>query len=775
MQRPPQSPVKKAFSKFGKTKNLFSGIDFKPKTPMNKKNKNQSDNDSGLLSQEFDDPTYSTDNGFNSPQRTSNSNGSPESRRSRRFSARSGHTSIMALMSSPAKRTRKPSGGAVKRTSSQAVVPLGYAESPDFGSIHDNQHDENGDDDESVVSVDPFSNPERQSSKKSLQSKHVAQRPSLLGSDCGVSTESLDVFDLSESPTVERKMMKQKQASQSNRKKKKDNSSDFFATQGHPKGRRKSSINHGGNYNNHDYDDRGNDERMKRARELEEIGNIGSSADMNYNVDDDDDDDDDDSDANTSFDGKKSLASIFNGDHNFECFEDAEADSYYSEEDDEEETSYYDDDDDDDDDYEEEYDDNRYTSQPPQQHYNHNKAASSAPSFKLVSSVPSGGTPPFKQHQQQKQPKKQQKQKPPPQPLQQKLQQYQQPPPQQQQQQQQHRRRSSQPHPQHPLPPTRLQARPNAPNHFAAFVDHGDWRVMGKDANKIRHAPPMHRQQRVMDGDSSSDDSDSSDSSNGSGRRRRRNNNNSSGSGDWEPEHSSSHDGALDNFSDEDTVMEQPKSPKKDKDDEEDKKRGLRSRMSTVEQRRWDDFRTRVQMLIMEVMPDNVDQIDDLLLQFTGREEELIQTLEKRRGRACRSRTNKAVVHRSRQIKAKRHTQEYQTTEALAHIAAACTIDEGVNIKPEFWKDDATSVYTQDIDDTEDMESYYSEEDETSSYYSGSSKGEEEVSGSEGSSFYTDSSSEEEESASEEDYSEEQTEDNSFSYEDNDNWGFAEE
>ena len=279
-----------------------------------------------------------------------------------------------------------------------------------------------------------------------------------------------------------------------------------------------------------------------------------------------------------------------------------------------------------------------------------------------------------------------------------------------------------------------------------------------------------------MDGDSSSDDSDddSSDSCSSGGRRRRRNNNNSSSSGDWEPEHSSSHDGALDDFSDDETAMEQPKSPKKDMDDE-DKKRGLRSRMSTGEQRRWDAFRARVQMLILEVMPDNMDQIDDLLLQFTGREEELIQTLEKRRGRACRSRTNKAVVHRSRQIKATRHAQEYQTTEALAHIAAACTIDEGVNIKPEFWKDDATSVYTQDYDDTEDQGSYYSgEEDETSSYYSRSSKQEEEVSGSEGSSFYTDSSSEEEESASEDNYSEEQTEDNSFSYEDNDNWGFAE-
>jgi len=487
---------------------------------------------------------------------------------------------------------------------------------------------------------------------------------------------------------------------------------------------------------------------------------------MNYNVDDDEDD----SDANTSFDGKKSLASIFDGDHNFECFEDAEADSYYSEEEDEEETSHYDDDDD----YEDEYDDRRYASQPPQQqHYNHKKASSSAPEFKLVSSVPSDGPPPSKQQQQkQKQPKKQQKQKPPPQPLQQKLQQQQHL---QQQQQQQNRRRSSGQHQKHPLPPTRLQARPNAPNHFAAFVDHGDWRVMGKDANKIRRAAPMHRQQRMMDGDSSSDDSDddSSDSCSSNGRRRRRNNNNSSSSADWEPEHSSSHDGALDNFSDEETVMEQPKSPKKDKDDE-DRKRELRSRMPIFEQRRWEAFRPRVQMLIMEVMPENADQIDDLLLQFTGREEELIQTLENRRGRACRSRTNKAVVHRSRQIKATRHAQEYQTTEALAHIAAACTIDEGVNIKPEFWKDDATSVYTQDLDDTEDKGSYYSEEDETSSYYSRSSKEEEEVSGSEGSSFYTDSSSEEEDSASEDDYSEEQTEGNSFSYEENDNWGFDE-
>ena len=120
-------------------------------------------------------------------------------------------------------------------------------------------------------------------------------------------------------------------------------------------------------------------------------------------------------------------------------------------------------------------------------------------------------------------------------------------------------------------------------------------------------------------------------------------------------------------------------------------------------------------------MPTYVNQIDKLMEQFSGRESELVQTLEKMTERACR-RNNTAAVHRSRKMQTTRLTQNWQTSEAVAHIAAACTIDEGVNINTDFWKED-TSVYSNDYlhnaskQELESLSNFDEEGSEDSSYY----------------------------------------------------------
>ena len=145
------------------------------------------------------------------------------------------------------------------------------------------------------------------------------------------------------------------------------------------------------------------------------------------------------------------------------------------------------------------------------------------------------------------------------------------------------------------------------------------------------------------------------------------------------------------------------------------------TRMTSCQLRQWDGFQQQVEALVKEAMPGQADQIDKLLEQFAGRESELIQTLEKMTERACH-RTNTAGVHRSRKMRTTRLAQTWQTSEAVAHIAAACTIDEGVSINTDFWKED-TSVYSNDYlynASKRELESFSNFEEiseESTSYY----------------------------------------------------------
>jgi len=422
--------------------------------------------------------------------------------------------------------------------------------------------------------------------------------------DHSSSTESLDLFGLEESNNHH---------SPNNNKKQQNSFAEIVPRGSSPKARRvvPKGAKQSRSYNDH--------ELQKRARELEEIGMIGSSEEMHYDPNDDDDEND------VTSSHQNSLMSMFRDDDSFEYFEDAEADSYYSEH-----SSDYDNDND---------------------------------------GFESPGSPQQRVPQQQQQPQ------------------------------------------------PKFQRR-YAPNHFAAFVDHGDWRVLGKNANKIRKRPPKKR----IDEESESDSDESSSSSSSDSSRTNDNDTQSYGN-------SSVSQGAVpseDDDSDDDSVV-RTNNTDDDDDDKANTRRKL-SRMSSFALRQWDGFRAQVQEL---VLPDQVDQVDTLLQQFAGREAELLQTLEKLQ-KVGRRTNHRAAVHRSRQLKTTRRAQTYQTTEAVAHIAAACTIDEGVNVDVDFWKEDV-SVFSNDLgilDDgssesydsrvQDDQESYYSDEDGSSSGSAGS-------------------------------------------------------
>jgi len=584
-----------------------------------------------------------------------------------------------------AQRQQPKRGSGVKRTSSQAVPGrINSASKAGFGSIHEvmiQQQDTIDDDDQSIVSCDPFCinersasssnnnsstwdnlilSPEKKggnkqakqgSSRRNLPPRSPPQRPSLLNNNNNNnylesnhdsdSTQSLDFFGLGgdvATPTAS----PQQSSANSNRPHDSFDVIEPTVTKQQKAARRvvpkgsKQSIASPKQKNRNNNDD--HYYLNKRARELEEIGNIGSSEELNYDPDEGDDE--------RAFGNSLEFS---DEEDEFDYFEDAEASSYYSGS-----SQRNDDGGDDGNDI---FDQDHSRSSSPKRITNA-RSSSSSTRQSLSSSSPNNRNKVKKNKS---------------------------------------------------VTSERFQ-RVLPPNHFAAFVDHGDWRALGKEANTIRKRPAKKRINEESESDTDSDSSSSDGSYN-------------DGDGN---DHSHSQE-PLDLFSDDDddSIIA---AAEKEEEENVEKKPAIRrnlSRMSSFQLRKWDGFRNQVEKLIKEAMPDNLDQVDKMMEQFAGREAELVQTLEKMTERAGRQ-FNKAAVHRSRQIMTTRHTQNWQTSEAVAHIAAACTIDEGVNIDTEFWKEDV-SVYSNDFlmdatkgnnnnSDSESMSQI--DESEESSYYS---------------------------------------------------------
>ncbi len=69
------------------------------------------------------------------------------------------------------------------------------------------------------------------------------------------------------------------------------------------------------------------------------------------------------------------------------------------------------------------------------------------------------------------------------------------------------------------------------------------------------------------------------------------------------------------------------------------------SAMSTVdvqEKRQMNAYRAEVEALIRRVVPDEIENVDDIMVQFSGREEELIETL--------RAMQEKSIAQRAQEL-----------------------------------------------------------------------------------------------------------------------------
>ena len=62
--------------------------------------------------------------------------------------------------------------------------------------------------------------------------------------------------------------------------------------------------------------------------------------------------------------------------------------------------------------------------------------------------------------------------------------------------------------------------------------------------------------------------------------------------------------------------------------------------VDTQERRQMNEYRAEVEALVRRVVPDEIDNVDDIMVQFSGREEELIETL--------RSMQEKSIAQRAR-------------------------------------------------------------------------------------------------------------------------------
>ena len=84
---------------------------------------------------------------------------------------------------------------------------------------------------------------------------------------------------------------------------------------------------------------------------------------------------------------------------------------------------------------------------------------------------------------------------------------------------------------------------------------------------------------------------------------------------------------------------------------------------------RREEIRTEVEALVRRVVPDEIDNVDEMMKQFRGREEELVETLRTMQERSVAQRA-RAAVHKSAKIQARRSVKQKRAAAVAAGVAA---------------------------------------------------------------------------------------------------------
>ena len=79
--------------------------------------------------------------------------------------------------------------------------------------------------------------------------------------------------------------------------------------------------------------------------------------------------------------------------------------------------------------------------------------------------------------------------------------------------------------------------------------------------------------------------------------------------------------------------------------------------------------------MVRRVVPDEIDNVDEMMKQFRGREEELVETLRTMQERSVAQRA-RAAVHKSAKIQARRSVQEKRAAAAAAGVAACMAMSK---------------------------------------------------------------------------------------------------
>ena len=150
---------------------------------------------------------------------------------------------------------------------------------------------------------------------------------------------------------------------------------------------------------------------------------------------------------------------------------------------------------------------------------------------------------------------------------------------------------------------------------------------------------------------------------------------------------------------------------------------------SAQNKQRIDEYRSEVEALVRRVVPDEIDNVDSIMVQFSGREEELIATLRGMQEKTIAQRA-KAAVQRSAKKEAKtggRISDDYQSSEASSvrdsYTTSAASVDAPLSmastnngsITEEFADDDSESGSEND---TYTSDSAYGTEEGSRSEYS---------------------------------------------------------
>jgi len=105
------------------------------------------------------------------------------------------------------------------------------------------------------------------------------------------------------------------------------------------------------------------------------------------------------------------------------------------------------------------------------------------------------------------------------------------------------------------------------------------------------------------------------------------------------------------------------------------------------------EIRTEVEALVRRVVPDEIDNVDEMMKQFRGREEELVETLRTMQERSVAQRA-RAAVHKSAKREARRSVQEKRAAAAAAGVGAAAAVGVGAAAMSKSDSDKDTSLQT---------------------------------------------------------------------------------